>query len=389
MSRAGVPFVQGWCSSIATRPERSWVVRSPSADSPTNCTTLSATSSPSSGGAIFPGRVGGLRMTQEFAHEPAMVSEVVEMFGEVPPGVIVDATVGGGGHAAALLDARPDRIVVGLDRDPMAVAAATERLGPYGRRALVRHSLFSSIEASVRSAVVDLPVVGVLLDLGVSSPQLDQAARGFSYRTDGPLDMRMDPDAPLTAADIVNTLPADALADLLRESGEGRFARLLAQGIVASRPISTTAQLVHAIEDVLPPAARRRRGHPAKRTFQALRIAVNGEVEELEAALSGAIDLVVARGRIVVLSYHSGEDRLVKRRFALAASGGCNCPPGLPCVCGATPLVRVITRGARLASKLELSANPRSASARLRAAERLATPSAEPVLDQPRRPGGR
>ena len=230
---------------------------------------------------------------------------------------------------------------------------------------------FDELPAVVRANVPGRPVAGILFDLGVSSPQVDTPERGFSYRFDGPLDMRMDRTGTTTASDVVNRLSIDELTALLVENGEGRFARQLAAGIVESRPIETTSRLVEVIERSLPGVARKRPGHPARRVFQALRISVNEELEVLSPALQAALDLLVPGGRCVVISYHSGEDRLVKATFAGAASGGCVCPVGLPCVCGAVPTVRVLTRGARLPSPAEAARNPRAAGARLRAAERL------------------
>jgi 16S rRNA (cytosine1402-N4)-methyltransferase len=208
-------------------------------------------------------------------------------------------------------------------------------------------------------------------DLGVSSHQLDVAARGFSYRQAGPLDMRMDRSSGRTAAELVNSEDEEALAALFAAHGEERFARRIARAVVAARPVERTEQLAALVEAAIPAAARRR-GHPARRVFQALRVAVNEELEVLEAALDLALDRLAAGGRIVVLAYHSGEDRLVKAKLGEAATGGCTCPPGLPCVCGAEPTVRLLNRGARLASKDEVARNPRAEAARLRAAERLA-----------------
>jgi 16S rRNA (cytosine1402-N4)-methyltransferase len=230
---------------------------------------------------------------------------------------------------------------------------------------------FDELAVVVRALAPGRPVAGVLFDLGVSSPQLDRPERGFSYRFDGPLDMRMDRSRGATAADLVNTLGVAELTRLFAENGEGRFARPLAEGIVASRPIETTSRLVQVIERSLPGVARKRAGHPAKRVFQALRIEVNEELDVLAAGLESALGMLAPGGRCVVLSYHSGEDRLVKQRFMRAASGGCVCPADLPCVCGAVGTVRVLTRGARLPSSAETARNPRAASARLRAAERL------------------
>jgi len=311
-------------------------------------------------------------MTQEFDHAPVMVLEVVAMLEPVPAGLLVDATVGGGGHASALLAALPQHDLIGLDVDDAAVAEASAKLARFGERAQVVRARFDELEAVTKLRAPGRPVVGVIFDLGVSSPQLDTPERGFSYRFEGPLDMRMDSSGATTAADLVNSLSVDELTKLFVENGEGRFARHLAAGIVANRPIATTSALVDVIERSLPGVARKRAGHPAKRVFQALRIRVNDELHVLAAGLESALDLLEPGGRCVVLSYHSGEDRLVKQTFARAANGGCTCPPGLPCVCGAVPTVRVLTRGARLPSTAEKARNPRAASARLRAAERLA-----------------
>ncbi|MGD1011042.1 MAG: 16S rRNA (cytosine(1402)-N(4))-methyltransferase RsmH [Acidimicrobiales bacterium] len=310
-------------------------------------------------------------MTQEFNHTPVMVSEVVAMFEPVPAGVFIDATVGGGGHAAALLDRFPDQELVGLDVDEDAVAEAASRLSRFGVRARVVKARFDEMADVVDDLAPGRAIVGALFDLGVSSPQLDRPGRGFSYRFDGPLDMRMDRSLRTTAADLVNSLSVGELSELFAENGEGRFARTLAEGIVSNRPIETTSQLVEVVQHCLPGVARKRAGHPAKRVFQALRIAVNEELEVLATGLETALGLLTPGGRCVVLSYHSGEDRLVKRSFLDAETGGCTCPVGLPCVCGAKGTVRVLTRGARLASTAEKAVNPRAGSARLRAAERL------------------
>jgi 16S rRNA (cytosine1402-N4)-methyltransferase len=220
---------------------------------------------------------------------------------------------------------------------------------------------------------VDGPVSGVLFDLGVSSPQLDRAERGFSYRADGPLDMRMDRSQARTAADVVNGEDEATLARLVAASGEARFARRIARRIVESRPITTTGQLAEVVRLAIPAAARRHGGHPARRVFQAVRLAVNDELEVLGPAVDAAIAQLAPGGRCVVLAYHSGEDRIVKERFHAAATGGCVCPPGLPCVCGAAPVVRLLNRGARKPSPGEAASNRRAESARLRACERLAS----------------
>lgn len=322
------------------------------------------------------------RAARDFEHRPAMVAEVVDFLGTVPPGVVVDATVGGGGHAAALLAAHHHLGVLGLDRDPEAVAAATARLTPWGERVKVVRSRFDRALEVVRAEAaagsrLGAPLVGAVFDLGVSSSQIDRPVRGFSYRSDGPLDMRMDPDQSVTAAQLVNTMSEAALVELLWANGEGRWSRAIARAVVRARPLVGTAQLAEVVAGAVPPGARRR-GHPAARLFQALRIEVNQELDQLGPALSAMVRAVVPGGRVVILSYHSGEDRLVKAVLAQAASGGCSCPPGLPCVCGAKPWARVLTRGARMATKEEVAGNPRSASARLRAVERIDAPQTEP-----------
>jgi 16S rRNA (cytosine1402-N4)-methyltransferase len=313
-------------------------------------------------------------MRQVFAHEPVMVDEVVALFAPVGAGLVVDATVGGAGHATALLDAHPHLRVLGIDRDPDAVAAATERLRGYGDRAAVVGARFDEIERVVAGAGAEPGSVrGVLFDLGVSSPQLDRGERGFSYRAEGALDMRMDPRSTARSAyDLVNEMAADDLARLFAANGEGRFARRIAGAIVANRPVTTTTQLAEVVRNAIPAATRRTGGHPARRVFQALRIAVNEELDVLARALPAAIDLLAPGGRCVVIAYHSGEDRIVKATFAAAVSGGCVCPPGLPCVCGATPTGRLVFRGARRPTTNEIERNRRSESARLRALERLA-----------------
>jgi 16S rRNA (cytosine1402-N4)-methyltransferase len=307
-----------------------------------------------------------------FSHEPVLLDRVLELFSRVPAGTIVDATLGGAGHAAALLEARADLRVLGLDRDPDALAAARARLSPLGSRATVHHARFDQLATVVAAAgAANQPIVGVLFDLGVSSPQFDRAERGFSYRHDAPLDMRMDPTTGPTAADLVNDLPVGALADLLRRNADERFAGRIAKAIVSARPIRTTTELADVVVSAIPAPARRTGGFPAKRTFQALRIAVNDELTVLPPALDAAIEVVAPGGRVVAITYHSGEDRIVKARFRLADDGGCQCPPGLPCACGATPEARLLKRGGWTASEAEVAANPRAASARLRAVEKL------------------
>jgi 16S rRNA (cytosine1402-N4)-methyltransferase len=320
--------------------------------------------------------VGGLRMSQAFTHQPVMVAEVADLFGTVPPGLVVDATIGGGGHAGALLAAHPGLHVLGIDRDPAAVRAATEALAHFGSRITVRRGRFDQLEAIVGqvqaelgTAQDELGLCGAMFDLGVSSPQLDEPERGFSYRNDAPLDMRMDPRQGLSAADVVNDYDEDSLTGLFAASGEGRFARRIARAIVGARPIRTTGQLSDVVRGAVPAAARRA-GHPARRVFQAIRIEVNDELGQVEVGLQQALGLLRPEGRCVVISYHSGEDRLVKSAFTRAATGDCRCPPGLPCVCGADPDYRLPFRGARRPTSAEVERNHRAEAARLRVVER-------------------
>jgi 16S rRNA (cytosine1402-N4)-methyltransferase len=325
--------------------------------------------------------VEGLRMSptapdSPFHHVPVMLAEILAAFEPVPSGVVLDGTVGGAGHAGALLDARPDLALVGLDQDPDAVAAATVALAAFGDRATVVRARFDTF-ADVLDDLGIGDLSGALLDLGVSSPQLDRPERGFSYRGDGPLDMRMDPAGGPSAADVVNGWDARELTALLADNGEGRFARRIVNAVIAARPITTTGHLAEVVRTAIPAAARRHGGHPARRVFQALRIAVNEELDVLPGTIDAIIQRLAPGGRLAVLAYHSGEDRIVKDRFRSAATGDCTCPPGLPCVCGAEPTVRLVTRGARRPTPEELETNRRSQSARLRVLERLR--AAEPV----------
>jgi 16S rRNA (cytosine1402-N4)-methyltransferase len=305
-------------------------------------------------------------MAQPFEHIPVLRDQVVALFDGVPPGLFVDATVGGGGHAAAVLDASPGLRLLGIDRDPVALEAAKRHLARFGDRVSLVHARFSSL-ADLLSA--SGPMSGVLFDLGVSSPQLDVAGRGFSFRQGGPLDMRMDQSVGVPASELVNTMSEDALTDLFRENGETRFARRIARAIVGGRPVSSTEQLAEIVAMSVPMAARRR-GHPARRVFQSLRVAVNDELGELRAALPVALSALGIGGVCAVISYQSGEDRLTKEVFADFASGGCVCPPGLPCVCGAIPRHRLVFRGSKKASAGEIAVNRRAEAARLRAIRR-------------------
>jgi 16S rRNA (cytosine1402-N4)-methyltransferase len=358
--------------------ERVWPIRSPSTGS------LEVSSSAyfqrdrrgTPPASIMP--VEGLRMNQAFPHEPVMAEEVVGLFAPVPPGLILDTTLGGGGHSAALLTTNPGIGILGIDRDPAAVAAATDALAPFGERASIRRGRFDSLarivadtQAELGTPLEERGLSGALFDLGVSSPQLDVAERGFSYRRDAVLDMRMDPTSGRTAADVVNDYEEGDLVELFIDNGEGRFARRIARAIVAARPLTTTGQLADVVRTAIPAATRRTGGHPARRVFQAIRIAVNEELDQLERALDDALALLRPGGRCVVISYHSGEDRLVKTTFQRAATDNCQCPPGLPCVCGADPQFRLVTRGARRPTEEEVARNRRSEAARLRVIERF------------------
>jgi 16S rRNA (cytosine1402-N4)-methyltransferase len=307
-----------------------------------------------------------------FEHRPVMVDEVVELFQPVPSGTVVDATVGGGGHAMAILAGNPRVSILGLDRDAEAIGAATESLAPFGDRVTLRHVRFDALTDTMHELRLDT-IAGALFDLGVSSPQFDQAERGFSYRFEAPLDMRMDQRAPSTAWNLVNASEERELARILRTNGDERYAARIARAIVAARPIDSTTHLASVVRDAIPAPARRRGGHPAKRTFQALRIEVNDELAVLPGALDQAIEALAPGGRCAVISYHSGEDRIVKARFRDAATGGCTCPPGLPCQCGATPRVRELRPLKRHPAATEIADNPRSESAVLRAVEKLAS----------------
>ncbi|WP_214108205.1 16S rRNA (cytosine(1402)-N(4))-methyltransferase RsmH [Acrocarpospora catenulata] len=308
-------------------------------------------------------------------HVPVMLGRVLELLAPAltgPAPVVVDANLGLGGHAAALLEAHPTLHLVGIDRDPVAIERATARLAPYvGRTTIVRAV---SDELAGVLAKIGRPVVqGALFDLGVSSPQLDEAERGFAYSYDAPLDMRMDTEQELTAERVVNTYPAGELARVLREYGEERFASRVAALIVKERarePITSTKRLAELVRQAIPAATRRTGGNPAKRTFQALRIEVNAELAALEVALPAALDALAVGGRVVVLAYHSLEDRLTKQ--VLAARTRDTGPPGLPVPLEAhQPRFRLLTRGAELPDDDETARNPRAASARLRAAERI------------------
>ncbi len=308
-------------------------------------------------------------------HVPVLLDRCLELLAPAvagPGAVLVDMTLGLGGHAEAFLRGFPELRVVGLDRDARALALASDRLAPFGERFTGVRAVYDDV-LGVVERVVGRPVQGVLADLGVSSMQLDEADRGFSYAQDAPLDMRMDDDAPLTAAEVLNSYPERELARILRVYGEERFARRIARAVVAARataPLTRTGELVSIVRSAIPAAARATGGNPAKRTFQAVRIEVNDELGVLERALPAALETVAVGGRVVVLAYHSLEDRLVKQALARGATS--SAPRGLPVEPEShRPYLRLLTRGAELAPDAEREANPRSASVRLRAAERV------------------
>jgi 16S rRNA (cytosine1402-N4)-methyltransferase len=308
-------------------------------------------------------------------HVPVMRDRVVALLSpalESDGAVLVDATLGRAGHASALLARHPRLSLVGIDADAAAIDASGRVLAGFGGRVTLVQARYDQLQAILGR--LGLPAVqGILFDLGVSSPQLDDPARGFAYSYDAPLDMRMDAAGPLTAADVVNTYPADRLARVLREYGEERFARRIADALVRERgrePVTSTLRLARIVQDSIPAPARRTGGNPAKRTFQALRIEVNGELDALRVALPAALDATAPGGRIAVLAYHSLEDRPVKQAFAERAAD--TTPPGLPVSLPASrPQFRLLTRGAEKPGEPEVAANPRAASARLRAAERM------------------
>ena len=295
-------------------------------------------------------------------HVPVLAQEVADLIAPVLPGVVIDATFGGGGHSRRLLEQfGGDVTVFGIDRDPEAVARGRDS------GMSVSEGNFGEIAAVVADLGV-ASIAAVLFDFGVSSHQLDEPERGFSYRNDGPLDMRMGPDATVTADEIFNEWPEQQLERIIREYGEEQLARRIAKAIVRDRPYQSTSQVATTIANAMP-AARRRAGHPARRTFQAVRMAVNEELSAIERGLDQAMDLVEPGGRVIAISYHSLEDRIVKRRFAAGAEG-CTCPPDLPvCGCGNTAELRILTRRPIRPSDAEVSGNPRSRSAKLRAAE--------------------
>lgn len=309
----------------------------------------------------------------EFSHRPVLLAECIEALAIRPDGIYVDGTAGGGGHSAAIASHLESGRLIAIDQDEAAIEAAGKRLAPFGERAVVVRSNFSELERVVHEQGYE-QIDGLLLDLGVSSYQLDTAERGFSYSADAPLDMRMDKRKALTAYEVVNTYSEAALKKILYDYGEERFAPSIAAAIVrerARKPIETTSELSELIKRSIPPFAREGGHHPAKRSFQAIRIEVNGELAIIEPTIRTAVSLLRPGGRLAIITFHSLEDRPVKQTMADLARG-CTCPKEFPvCVCGRKPVVRVITRKPILPSAKELEENPRSRSAKLRVAEKL------------------
>jgi 16S rRNA (cytosine1402-N4)-methyltransferase len=318
----------------------------------------------------------------EHGHIPVLLDRCVELLtpaltrvnADGAGAVLIDATLGAGGHAERFLTELPGLRLIGLDRDPDALWIAGERLARFGDRVMLVRTRYDGIEGVLaETGYWTSQVHGILFDLGVSSMQLDRTERGFAYSADAPLDMRMDPDAELTAAEVLNTYDEKALSRALREFGEERFASRIAKQIVrrrAQRPFATTRELVELLYEAIPAPARRTGGHPAKRTFQALRIVVNGELDSLRDALPAALGALAQGGRIVVMAYQSLEDRIVKNQFAAATAS--RTPPGLPVeLPGHEPEFVALTRGAERAGPEEIELNPRSASVRLRALEKV------------------
>ena len=309
----------------------------------------------------------------EFVHRSVLLLPTVVALAVRPDGIYLDGTLGGAGHSYEIASRLTTGRLIGLDRDETALAAAGARLAPFAGRVTLVHSNFADLAQVLDS--LDIPAVdGMLFDLGVSSPQLDDAERGFSYMQDAPLDMRMDRTAGLTAYEVVNTWPEAELKRILYTYGEERYAPRIAAAIAArrtERPIATTLELADLIRSAMPAQALREKQHPAKRSFQAIRIAVNDELGAVERMLASAIDRLNPGGRLAVITFHSLEDRIVKTAFQEAARG-CTCPKDFPvCVCGKKPKVKLITRHPIVADEAELAENPRARSAKLRVAEKL------------------
>ena len=310
----------------------------------------------------------------EFQHKSVLLQECIDALNIRPDGIYLDGTLGGAGHSSQIARRLTEGgRLIGVDRDRTALAAAKERLAPYADRVTLVHSNFAEIDAILDS--LGIPAVdGMLFDLGVSSPQLDDASRGFSYMADAPLDMRMDKDVVLTAGEVVNTWPQGELRRILYDYGEERYAPQIAAAICRARekaPIETTLELVDIIRSAMPAQALREKQHPAKRSFQAIRIAVNDELGAVSRMMQAAVGRLNPGGRLAVITFHSLEDRIVKSEMQQAARG-CTCPPEFPvCVCGKKPLVKLVTRKPIVSGPAELEENPRARSAKLRVAEKL------------------
>lgn len=309
----------------------------------------------------------------EFHHISVLLQECLDGLDIKPDGIYVDGTLGGAGHSSQIAKRLTTGRLIGIDRDPVALAAAGERLKPYGDRVTLVHSNFCQIAQVLDDLGIEA-VDGILLDLGVSSPQLDDSSRGFSYMADAPLDMRMNNQDPVTAADIVNTWSYEELRRILFDYGEERYAPQIAANICRRRetaPIDTTLELVDVIRSAMPAQALREKQHPAKRSFQAIRIAVNDELGAVRKVMDAAIPRLKPGGRLAIITFHSLEDRIVKNGMADAAKG-CTCPPSFPvCVCGKKPQVRLVNRKPIVATEEELEINPRSRSAKLRVCEKM------------------
>lgn len=308
----------------------------------------------------------------EFHHVSVLLDECIEGLNIKPDGIYVDGTLGGAGHSYHIAEKLTTGRLIGIDRDPVALKAAGERLSPFADRVTLVHSNFCRMGQVLQELGIS-GVDGILLDLGVSSPQLDDGSRGFSYMTDAPLDMRMDNGDALSADTVVNTWSYEELKRILYDYGEERYTPAIAAAIVRKReisPIRTTLELVDVIRSAMPPAALREKQHPAKRTFQAIRIAVNDELNSVSKAMDAAIPCLNPGGRLAVITFHSLEDRIVKNAMAAAAKG-CICPPEFPvCVCGRKPQVTVLTRKPIVSGEEELERNPRARSAKLRICEK-------------------
>ena len=309
----------------------------------------------------------------EFVHRSVLLWECIDALNIKPDGIYLDGTLGGAGHSSQIVQRLTTGRLIGVDRDTVALEAAKERLAPWMDRVTLVHSNFSEIASILDSLGIE-KIDGMLFDLGVSSPQLDDGSRGFSYMADAPLDMRMNREDGLTAWNVVNEWPREELRRILFDYGEERYAPLIAAAIErkrAEKPIETTLELVDIIRGAMPPQALREKQHPAKRSFQAIRIAVNDELGSVDRMLTAAVDRLNPGGRLAVITFHSLEDRIVKSAMN-AASKGCTCPPEFPvCVCGNKPKVKVLTRKPIVSGKEELEENPRARSAKLRVAERV------------------